>query len=186
MARANLITNFRAFAATLSHPVYLLVALGIGFLIFTILLWFFNLALLVYISKTPVLDVWGRLEFISGSYLGVLGNLSNLNAAAMLIFSALAGAYIAGLIYLSKLSGAKGARRGYRATGIALLGSGCAACGGSIIAPILSGLASPLANAVSQLVGFLAYSLAILIIMRALYKLGGQMQILNNRSKVII
>lgn len=158
--------SFGAIGRLLLRPAYLIAAVLIALLTLGIVLWAFNLNLLRYILSEPTLMVIERLWFLVSIYGSVLTNFESLVAVSLVLFSALFGINLAALIFVIKQKGKIVSSGGKSAGGIitAIIGAGCAACGTSIISPVLAALGASGSIALAQSVG-LAINIASIIIM---------------------
>lgn len=158
--------SFGAIGRLLLRPAYLIAAVLIALLTLGVVLWAFNLNLLRYILSEPTLMVIERLWFLVSIYGSVLTNFESLVAVSLVLFSALFGINLAALIFVIKQKGKIVSSGGKSAGGIitAIIGAGCAACGTSIISPVLAALGASGSIALAQSVG-LAINIASIIIM---------------------
>ncbi len=134
--------TWRSLVTVFSSPQYVVLALAVSVLFLGVLIWALNLQLLGYVFAQPTLTLWQKLAFVGQGYIGYLSGAGEPLALSGLVFVALAGINTAMLVWVLRRQAAaagSGARRSGIASVAALLGSGCAACGTGILAPIVAG-----------------------------------------------
>jgi len=158
----------------LHHPQYILYALLFAFVGLGILLWTFNIGLLWYgLSEAPF-TILERVTFIGGIYGGIFTNFDSIEAIGLIIFAMLFGINIACLVYVLKSQGKiiKNSAKSSAGLLTAIIASGCAACGTSILTPILISLGATSSIALSRSIGVIISYLSIVLILYAVYGLG--------------
>lgn len=124
-----------------ASPAYVALAALASLSFLGILIWALNLQLLGFIFARPELSLLEKLAFVGQGYVGYLMNLAGPLPFSGLLFSILAGINLAMLVWVLRRqarAAGSGARRSGIASVAALLGSGCAACGTGILAPVLA------------------------------------------------
>ncbi len=145
----------------LKHPVYFFIFLGSSVITSMVLIWFFNLELIIHIINSSVLDVTATIGFFFESigvvYAGLFDSVRNFLFVA---FSLIFGLNVSVLIYTHRKIAARPLLR--KSSFItALLGAGCVACGGSILAPVLTGIGLTASIGISLFINIVAFVLAI-------------------------
>lgn len=161
----------------LRRPRYLGLALVGSVLFLEFIFWVNNLALLLYILQVPTLSPIAKLHFIGATYTSIWQSTTSPLAVSLLLLSMLQGVAIACLIFIIRrqhqnMMLAKTVGGSAVASVLAFLGLGCAACGTSLITPLLSLLFSSTSTAMADNVGFLASVLGLVVSLYALYSLG--------------
>lgn len=168
---ANIKLALLAIGKVIAKPRFLVIAVLAAFIMLAILVWLFNIGLFLFVIKSDVLSFAEKLGFFGSSFTGIFKNLDDYRALAMVAVSVLTGVNFAVLMFVLR-STAKAKTKGGKGVLVALLGSGCVACGGSILSPLLAQLGSAASIAVSQSIGVIAYSAALMLIAYSLYGLG--------------
>lgn len=150
-------------------PLYTLLAATVSVVFYELIFWFLNLGLAHYLLTTPFLTFMDKLELIIGGYSGIFTQPFSELAITLFAVSVLQGMAVASLVYsiraersmkiniLKDLSG----------TGVAgifsLLGLGCAACGTSLVTPLLTFFFASSSAALSEVVGFYSALVALAV-----------------------
>jgi hypothetical protein len=159
-------------------PTYLLIAAASSVLFYEIIFWFLNLGIAQYLLVTPYLTVLDKLGIVLGSYSGIF--TYPLSALAMMLFSVsvLQGVTISSIVYAIRheRESNRGMLKNIGGTGVAgllsVLGLGCAACGTSLVTPILTFLFASSSVALAEKVGFYAALLALVVAIVTAYLAG--------------
>lgn len=104
-------------------------------------LWVTKVNLLVYILSQSSLNQVNKLVFIIGVYVSLFTYIANPVALTSLIFSLLAATNITLLIHFAKLAKQADVARVNAGALVAVIGSHCLSCGGSLVAPIIAAIA---------------------------------------------
>lgn len=111
--------------------------------LYPIILWIFvyvtNIPLFTHILLTDALSATEKAGFLIGSLVNVFANISDPLALSIVIFSLFATVNIVVLVYALWRRRAVGTS-GKGAAVVALIGSHCVACGGSLLAPIITAI----------------------------------------------
>lgn len=159
------------------RPQYAVLALTWAFLTLGILLWVFNLNLLGYIFSNTTLSIGEKILFVLQGYASVFTNFDSLGAATLLVFSILLGINFALLLFVLRAAGASVKResgKGGLSLAAAILGAGCAACGTSILAPLLTAAGATSTITLVRTIGVLANTVGIGLVLFSIYGLGKQ------------
>lgn len=159
-------------------PAYLFLAAGISIVFYEFIFWFLNLGLLQYLLSSPYLTVGDKLQMLIGSYSGIF--MLPLSPLALTLFavSLFQGVAVAALVYSIRKERAmrRGFLKDFGGTGIAgvlsVLGLGCAACGTSLVTPILTFLFATSSVAVAEEVGLYSAILALVVSIITVYLSG--------------
>lgn len=145
----------------LKHPVYFFVFLVSSAITGMVLIWFFNLELIIHIINSDALSVTATIGFffesVGGIYAGVFDSVRNFLFVA---FSLVFGLNVSVLIYTRRRIAARPQLRKSSFV-TALLGAGCVACGGSILAPVLTAIGLTASIGISLFINVVAFVLAI-------------------------
>lgn len=175
MNKSELTDSAKGLMQVFSKPAYVLLAAIAGFLTFELLIWIFNFPTVLYVLFEAPLTVWEKLTFFFGSFEALFVSYTVFGAASLAIFSFLQGMNVAALVYVLRNNLLVGKYTALKSTGpfaLAVIGFGCAACGTSILAPLLASLAAGSAMVVSEAVGVAANILGIFLAAYSLYVLG--------------
>ncbi len=179
-------SNF-TFAAVLWYrqillkPVRLVLFLVIAALTIMTLQWLLELDTLLYIlGGDNGLDLWGRLRIIYEA----LGNVFRLaDNIIPITFISLGFLQASSMVYLISLRIQRAnLKRTLLPLYVGVIGSGCVACGGSLLAPILAALSSGLGAALVNRVGALALVAAVIYSYSTFMKVSNEYQRFINAS----
>lgn len=156
----------------LARPVNLLAALFIGFLMLSIIIWWLNIDLIGYIIFQSPLSLGSKLRFLGYSYEALFTSYDNLLSISILLLSLLFGlnALLLWRALKQRAAGAKTARLGGFAAALGVLSGGCAACGTSLIAPVLASVGAT--SAAAQSAGIFFNFLGSALLLYSIYRLG--------------
>ena len=153
--------SFKSVVAILSIPEYLVRALLYSAGLLFVLQWLFNIQILWSIIVTTPVEVPRVL--IEG-YLNLFRFGFDLTPVTLVLIAVFQGVSFAVLRFIRQAQRKK-KRQNYGTLGMALLGSGCVACGGSVIAPLIglftSGSSVVLSQAISDVILVVAAALAL-------------------------
>lgn len=169
------------------RPAYFFLAAVVSVVFYEFIFWFLNLGLLHYLLTSPFLTVGDKLEMIIGSYSNIFHLPLSPLALTLFAVSIFQGIAVAALVYSIKKERAmqRGLLKEFGGTGIAgalsVLGLGCAACGTSLVTPILTFFFATSSVAVAEEVGLYSAVLALVVSLITVYLTGLK---LANRLKV--
>jgi hypothetical protein len=162
----------RGLGKVLGRPQWALTALGVAFLVVTFFVWIPNIELLYMLGKLPALSYAQKISVFFEGFRGLFLNFAQWQALAIILISLLMGMNVALLLAVGV------SRRGaYGSSGsllLAIFGAGCAACGTSILAPLLASAAAATSIGFIETLGAVAQGAAILLLGYSIYKLGLQ------------
>lgn len=161
--------GFKGVRRVLFTPEYALLAFVFAAIILLILQWFFNLELLRFIFNTPALSSKERVDFILSGYKNLFIGVGDIRPFMMIVVSIIQGAATSVLLYsIKNTEEIFGGGNHIRSVALTLFGSGCAACGGSILAPLLGGFSAAVAISVSTIIGEIAFLVAAFFAIKSL------------------
>lgn len=156
------------------YPLFILLTVIFSMLIFGILLWLFNLALLGYVLFQSPFSIGEKFSFIFGVYGSVFTNFDTPQALALFVFAVLFGINLSMLVFV--IYGRGKVVSASKKTGLSLLfaiiASGCAACGTSILTPLLISIGAGGSLALSREIGIVVSYLSLLLVLYSIYSLG--------------
>lgn len=150
-------------------PEYLLLAAVSSFLFYELIFWFLNMGLAQYLFTSPYLTIFDKVGVVVGSYAGVLTYPFSGLGVALFLVSIIQGATISSIVYMIRRDRKtnKETLRNLRGTGLvgllSVLGLGCAACGTSLVTPILTFLFASSSVALAEVVGIYSALLALIV-----------------------
>lgn len=149
----------------LRKPYYLAVAIISAFLMLGLVLWSLNIDLLTYVLFQSTADIGQKLRFFTYVYEALLADFSFQNSA-FLLFSVVFGINMAFFVYVlrRRKSDAKSVATSGSAATIGMLSGGCAACGTSLLTPLLASVGGVSAGFAEQLGAILSVLGSILVI----------------------
>ena len=184
--------DYRRGAQVLLHilkkPSYVL----LGISMYPLLLWLFiyltNLNLFLHVWRETSLATIEKWQFLLGSITNVFTRLPDPLATSIVIFAGLATLNIVTLVYTLRQRSKVDIRSSGGAATVAVVGSHCMACGGAILAPVitaLSGSGAFISAARANTAIFVSLSinlLAIMVILHATLKLASRADISSLRN----
>lgn len=168
-------------------PVYLLLAIGVSVVFYEFIFWFLNLGLLQYLLSSPYLTIQDKFSMLTGSYTGIFTLPLSPLALILFVVSIFQGISVSALVYSirQERSVNRSFLKDFGGTGVAgalsVLGLGCAACGTSLVTPILTFLFATSSVAVAEEVGFYSAVLALIVSTITVYLAGLK---LSSRLKI--
>jgi hypothetical protein len=159
-------------------PAYFFLAAAVSVVFYEFIFWFLNLGLLHYLLTSPFLTVGDKLEMLIGSYSNIFHLPLSPLALTLFAVSIFQGVAIAAFVYSIKKERAmqQGFLKEFGGTGIAgalsVLGLGCAACGTSLVTPILTFFFATSSVAVAEEVGLYSAVLALVVSIITVYLSG--------------
>lgn len=160
------------------QPKYLLLAAVVSVLFYELIFWFLNLGLAQYLLTSPFLTLSDKLELVVASYSGIFTKPYSELAVTLFAVSMLQGIAAASIIFSIKADRSMNQSTfkelgGTGITGVfSVLSLGCAACGSSLVTPILTFFFASSSAALSEAVGFYSALFALLIALITVYLTG--------------
>ncbi len=167
--------SLRAIGRVLLMPGYTLVAVLTIWLSLGLLVWISNLSLLWSIIAHSSLSFTDKINFFLDGYKSLFSNFEPMAGTTILIFAILFGINIGLLAFVVKASVKSAASDGSRGViGIlaGIVGAGCAACGTSFLAPVISGVGATATIGLTTFLGYAANLLGIGLLLFSIYRLG--------------
>lgn len=154
----------------IKRPQYTVLFLGSTLLVSMVLVWFFNLELILHIVDNSVLEIDGKITFFFHTVGMIYADvLTSLRSFLFVLVSIVFGLNITVLAFLKRYHRTQSTpKSGFV---VALVGSGCVACGGSILAPILVFMGATASVALSHFINITAFVLAAVLAFYSLYTL---------------
>jgi len=172
--RAKLRVSWRAVRRVLMRPAYLTLAVLSGFAMIGVILWALNLNLLFYIWTESPLSFVEKISFVFQVYPNLFNQYATTLSTSYLVFGTLFGINISLLSFVLRARGRRAVKTGKSAGGVfaAILSSGCAACGTSILTPVLTLLFGGASIALANDIGLVINLLGSGLILYSIYTLG--------------
>lgn len=167
--------SLRSIVAIFSRPHYILLALAVSFIALGILVWLTNRSLLASVIGDPVFSFTQKLEFYWSGYTSLATNYSMASASVLVLFAVLSGinaAMLAFVVSRSYKEAVAGGGKNILAIAAAAIGAGCAACGTSFLAPVLTGVAGGLSITLTTVVGIIANIAGVGLLLYSIFQLG--------------
>ncbi len=163
----------KAVLRVITRPAYLLIAIFGSLLASSLLLWLFNLDLIMYILFSAPISVVEKLDFFFSVFWGIFTTYNSIQAVGIVVFSVLFGINLALLVFALRHRTANSLPKKSGASGLilAVVGGGCLACGTSLLAPLLATAGASSTVALQDLAGLLQWTASIFITY-SIYKLG--------------
>lgn len=161
-----------------TRPKYLVLALVVSVLFYQLVFWFLNLGLASYLFTNPYLSIGDKLALVVGSYTDLFSPPYSRLGLTLLLVSFVQGAVIAGLTYCMVSARQQQQRFGKEISGVgavgvfSVFGLGCAACGTSLVTPILALFTATSSVALAEAIGFYAAVLALILTIITAYLAG--------------
>jgi len=158
-----------------AYPWTIALTVVLASLIFGILLWIFNIGLLYFALFQAPLSFSEKIGFIGGVYGSVFTNFDTPQALALFLFATLFGINLSMLAFVIYARGkvAKQSKKTGASLVLAILASGCAACGTSVLTPLLISLGAGGSIALSREIGIAISYLSLSLVVYSIYSLGG-------------
>lgn len=159
-------------------PSYFFMAAGVSIVFYELIFWFLNLGLLQYLLTSPFLTVADKFGMLIGSYYGIFSVPLSPLALTLFAVSVFQGVAVVALVYSirKERSMRKSILKDFGGTGVAgvlsVLGLGCAACGTSLVTPILTFFFATSSVAVAEEVGLYSAVLALVVSLITVYLTG--------------
>lgn len=154
----------------LKRPRYALLFAGTTVLVNMVLVWFFNLELIIHVIGNTSLDTGEKTTFFFRTVASIYSDMfTSLRSFLFVAFSLVFGLNITTLVFLRQQRVSSKTPKSSFA--VALIGSGCVACGGSIVAPVLTLAGATASLALSYFINIIAFVAAVALGFYSLYKL---------------
>lgn len=159
-------------------PLYFILAVVVSVVFYEFIFWFLNLGLLQYLLTSPFLSIEDKVGMLVGSYSDIFTIPLSPLALILFVVSILQGVTVAALVYSIRKERTmnKGILKDFGGTGIAgalsVFGLGCAACGTSLVTPILTFFFATSTVAVAEQVGIYSAVLALIVCVITVYLAG--------------
>ena len=159
-------------------PTYLIMAIAISIVFYEIIFWMLNIGLFQYMMLSSDVSLYDKFMVIVGSYSGIFGAPISPLAITLFVVSILQGVAVSALVYSIKHERSinKSILKDVGGTGVAgalaVMGLGCAACGTSLVTPILTFLFATSSVAVAEQVGLYSAILALIVSIVTVYLAG--------------
>lgn len=153
----------------LLEPRYFAIALLLFYAFMSVLQWLFQLDLLIDVFRNPALDVADKIDFMLDAFKAIFTSGLDIVPVMFTIIATSMAISVTFMIIQSKHSSAK--KRGSSSIIMGVFGSGCVACGGSVISPVVSLFVSGTSVAASntiQTLGDIVLVIAAVLSVRAL------------------
>lgn len=167
--------SLKGIASVVQRRGYLTLAFLLSFLFAQLIFWLLNLGLLGYILATPNLSLLEKVSFLAETTLTFVKAADTLQGFLLLAVSIVQGLAITILVYNFKRSSTVD-RKSISGSSLASLGAvvglGCAACGTSLILPVVAIFFSGTAYVLVDTIGLYASFAALAIGLYALFRIG--------------
>ena len=150
-------------------PQCLFLALASSVVFYELIFWFLNLGLLQYLLTTEYLPIADKLSMLIGSYSGIFIRPFSATSLTLFVVSLLQGVSVAAFVYLVRSERAmqQSFIRDAGGIGVAgalsVIGLGCAACGTSLVTPLLTFFFATSSIALAEQVGFYSAMFALVV-----------------------
>lgn len=159
-------------------PAYFVLAAVVSIIFYEFIFWFLNLGLLQYLLTSPFLTIVDKLQMLVGSYSGIFTRPLSPLALTLFAVSIFQGIAVAALVYSihKERTMQRGFIKEFGGAGVAgvfsVLGLGCAACGTSLVTPILTFFFATSSVAIAEEVGLYSAILALIVSLITVYLAG--------------
>ncbi|MEX0932091.1 MAG: hypothetical protein WDZ81_00610 [Candidatus Saccharimonadales bacterium] len=160
----------------LSSPAYVGLSLLFSTVILLVLLWLFNLPLLSYVFSETNLSLPAKIFFVFEGLGNVFKFFNNSVPILLTSVAVVQGLALSHYVYLRKrkLPKRKLLKKSTGSFAFSLIGSGCVACGGSIIYPVVALVSASAASGLSRIIGEALNLLALILALYALWGIASQ------------
>lgn len=155
-------------SAVFSKPYNLWRAVLYSAAVLFVLQWLFAFPQLLYIGQTVPLELP---RYLIEGFFNFLRYIDGFIPWAILTVAILQGVALTLLRVAREQQTARASR--YSSLGLAVLGSGCVACGGSVIAPLFASFTTAVAVQLSELISRFVLSVAVILAIATIYKISG-------------
>lgn len=159
--------------SVLLKPKYAAIAIVSWLLTLGVLLWLFSLDTLLYVLVLPNYATSEKFGFFLSPFVNsFIFFFEDPVTASRMIFSLLAGVSVALFVYVRRNRPGGRLQGKGRIAGLTLLlsGSGCIACGTSLISPLLIGAGAGTSALIGAAIGTIGYLIGIVLLVRAIKK----------------
>ncbi len=158
-------------------PLYTIFAFFCAFLMLTVIIWSLNYELVGYIITNPDMSFAQKLRFFSYGYEALFTSFDNFLSVSVIALSFLFGINLAVLTYSlrRKTASARATGTSGLAATLGILSSGCAACGTSLLGPLLATFGATSLTAVHN-IGAAFSLLGSALLLYSIYKITLQTQ----------
>jgi hypothetical protein len=171
----HLFLSIRSITKVLSMPAYAMVAILSGLTVLGVLVWLFSFDTLLYVLTLSNYPASEKVNYFLSPYANSFGYFfRDPVVASRLIFSVLAGINIALYIYIRKHEEATAIRKGLGGFAVALIGSGCIACGTSLLSPLLVGVGAGAGAIMGAAVSTFGFLVGIMLMLYSINGFGKQ------------
>lgn len=170
-------------------PHYLLLAVVVSVVFYEIIFWLMNLGLAHYLLTTPFLTVMDKLELIVRSYTGIVTPPFSRLAMTLFVVSLLQGVAVAGIVYVIRAQKQRDKTIVKQMSGagiagiLSALGLGCAACGTSLLMPVIAFFFASSSAALSDTIGFYSVILALIAALITVHIIGLKVAMVQRSAK---
>lgn len=140
------------------------------FFIILLLQWLFDYKSFWQIISNSALSFLGKVELVVDGFFAIFKYGNDITPISFILIGLFQALSITMLLNIKGVSKKKGAA----SLTAALIGSGCVACGGSVLTPLLSAIATGVSVAFAQRVGDIVLLVAIVLSYRALSRVVAQ------------
>lgn len=173
--------NYRVVAHFIFHTSWVYVAFGLFVLVLFLLQWLFNIdQLLEIVLGDNPLSVADRIDFVLDGFINIFRYANDFIPVAMISIAFLQALAITLLLRIRRSrAGSKQALP----LGLSVLSVGCVACGGSILTPVLSLLASSVSVAFAETLSRLLLVAALVLSYKSLTSIALMTASLDEKNK---
>lgn len=159
------------------RPSYLILAVVSAIMMLSVIIWSLNFQLVGYIITNPDMTILQKLRFFSYGYESLFTSFDNFLSVSIISLSILFGINLAVLVYSLRLKTASARATGTSgmAATLGILSSGCAACGTSLLGPLLATFGATSLTAVHN-IGAAFSLLGSALLLYSIYKITLQTQ----------
>lgn len=162
----------RGVAKVMRRPAYLILAGVVAFVVLGVVVYLFNLGLLSFFLFQSGLPIFERLLLLLSPYKNVIQYLDDPLAASIFTFASLAGINAAMFAFVRRHTPRANASKGAAALVAGAIGAGCAACGTSILVPVLASLGATASVSTVGAIGVIANMVGIALMLFSIYRFG--------------
>jgi hypothetical protein len=170
--RLQLRVSAKGIGRVFASPLYCGLALLVSFVTLGAVIWLPNWRLLREISTSASLSLGDKITFFLEGYEGLATNFENFAALSVFLVTILFGMTIALFVAIGASRRDSARSGGGLLAGI--IGAGCAACGTSLVAPVLGAIGASTSLSFVQTLGLVANIVAVLLLGYSIFKLGLQ------------
>lgn len=166
----NVKHDLQAILRVILVPKYALIAIISTISVLAVLVWLFSFDTLLYVISLPSYPERDKFNFFISPFVDTAKYVyRDPVVASRQVFSILAGINLAMFLYIRKSTGRISAKKSLGGFGVALVGSGCVACGTSILTPVLIGVGTGTSAIIGVAVGTLGYVIGITLLIYSIH-----------------